>query len=191
MSRQNLKQGGRNPWVAHGSLDGAPGFATDAMQLFGPAFRETGAIDLAGRDLASLRLQHEAACAILQSQRAELPPAASTTWTFFGLYRRDHASPSGDADLAEAQTAQRLARAFEPRDIALASLSRSAIQKAPCAAVRSRDEDAVAELWPERLHEEWRDGRRLSFFTSGGRHVVFREKEKIVTRRHGAIVRSG
>jgi len=36
MSRQNLTQGGLNPWVAHGCLDGASGFATDGMQLFGP-----------------------------------------------------------------------------------------------------------------------------------------------------------
>ena len=40
MSRQNLSQGGRYPWVAHGCLDGAASFATDAMQLFGPAYRD-------------------------------------------------------------------------------------------------------------------------------------------------------
>jgi 1,2-beta-oligoglucan phosphorylase len=33
MSRQNLAQGGLNPWVAHGCLDGASGFATDGMQM--------------------------------------------------------------------------------------------------------------------------------------------------------------
>ena len=43
MSRQNLAQGGGHPWVAHGCLDGAAGFATDAMQLFGPAYRDDGA----------------------------------------------------------------------------------------------------------------------------------------------------
>jgi cellobiose phosphorylase len=36
MSRQNLAQGGAHPWVAHGCLEGAAGFATDAMQLLGP-----------------------------------------------------------------------------------------------------------------------------------------------------------
>ena len=39
MSRQNLAQGGDHPWVAHGCLDGAAAFATDALQLFGPAYR--------------------------------------------------------------------------------------------------------------------------------------------------------
>src|SRR6185295_1199915 len=32
MSRQNLKQAGGNPWVAHGCFEGATSFATDAMQ---------------------------------------------------------------------------------------------------------------------------------------------------------------
>jgi 1,2-beta-oligoglucan phosphorylase len=41
MSRQNLSQGGRNPWAAHGCLEGASGFATDGMQLFGPGFRDS------------------------------------------------------------------------------------------------------------------------------------------------------
>lgn len=43
MSRQNLAQGGRHPWVVHGCLDGARGFATDGLQLFGPGFRDQDA----------------------------------------------------------------------------------------------------------------------------------------------------
>ena len=44
MSRQNLAQYGRCPWVMHGCLDGAAGFATDALQLFGPRYRDRGTI---------------------------------------------------------------------------------------------------------------------------------------------------
>ena len=43
LSRQNLPQSSGHPWVAHGCLDGAVGFATDAMQLFGPQSRDGGA----------------------------------------------------------------------------------------------------------------------------------------------------
>src|SRR3982751_115059 len=46
MSRQNLAQDGQHPWVIHGCLEGARGFATDAMQLFGPAYRDSDRIDL-------------------------------------------------------------------------------------------------------------------------------------------------
>src|SRR5205085_2542371 len=47
MSRQNLAQGGKHPWVAHGCLEGATAFATDAMQLFGPAYRNASDLGLA------------------------------------------------------------------------------------------------------------------------------------------------
>ena len=59
------EQAGGNPWIAQGCFEGAAGFATDAMQLFGPAYRETGELDLAWSDLPNVRLQHEVACAIL------------------------------------------------------------------------------------------------------------------------------
>jgi 1,2-beta-oligoglucan phosphorylase len=58
MSRQNLTQGGRNPWSAHGCLDGASGFATDGIQLFGPAFRDGKAFGFPfGTPLPNARLQ--------------------------------------------------------------------------------------------------------------------------------------
>ena len=72
MSRQNLAQGSGHPWVAHGCLDGAAGFATDAMQLLGPPYRDAGRID-PERDLPSERLQHEVACPMIQS-----PPSPSS-----------------------------------------------------------------------------------------------------------------
>ena len=45
MSRQNLAQNGRWPWVMHGCLNGTAGFATDALQLFGPRYRDQGTIE--------------------------------------------------------------------------------------------------------------------------------------------------
>ena len=55
-----LAQHGRHPWVAHGCLDGAASFATDAMQLFGPAYRDADII----------RLEPEAACPASASTRS-------------------------------------------------------------------------------------------------------------------------
>ncbi len=54
--------------------------------------------------------------------------------------------------------------------------------------------DAIAQLYPERMHEESRDGTLLSFFTPDGphnRHVVLAAKERQMRRRHGAILRGG
>ncbi len=78
MSRQNLAQGGRHPWVVHGCLDGAKGFATDGMQVFGPGFRDQDAFAFGfGANLPSERLQHELSCAALQSAPVALAPGAT------------------------------------------------------------------------------------------------------------------
>src|SRR5262249_30079930 len=68
MCRQNQAQDGMHPWVALGCLDGAAGFATDALQLFGPAARDADGIGYRpGTDLPNQRVQHETACPALQS----------------------------------------------------------------------------------------------------------------------------
>jgi 1,2-beta-oligoglucan phosphorylase len=193
MSRQNLAQYGGNPWIAHGCLDGAAGFATDAMQLFGPAYRDAEEIG-PGADLPSVRLQHEVACPMIQSRVVTLKPDGQAAWTFFGLYEPDHADPSSDADLSRIAAAQHASGDFAPGEAALDVPARSLVQDAPPLATAPLDAQAIARSYPERAHEERVDGRCLSFFAPDdphNRHVVLREKERAVRRRHGAILRSG
>jgi 1,2-beta-oligoglucan phosphorylase len=193
MSRQNLPQGGRNPWVVHGCLDGASGFATDGMQLFGPAFRDRDAFGFAfGTSLPSKRLQHELACAAIQSAPLTLPPGSRAAWRFFGLYDQNHAEASNDRDLTRID-----AMAWHDRDradIALAAPVRGLVQDAPSAAAEPIDVDGLAQRYSDRLHEERPEENLLSFFTPDpphNRHVVLRDKERLVTRRHGTLLRSG
>ncbi len=193
MSRQNLTQAGRNPWAAHGCLEGARGFATDGMQLFGPAFRASGAFRFPpGTDLPNKRLQHELALAAIQSEPAGLSPGESTVWRFFGLFVDDHPEASSDGDLARLQ---KIAwNGDERRGIGLAMPARSLVQDAPAAKASSIDAGELARLYPDRSQEEVREGTLFSFFTPGephNRHVVLGEKEGIVARRHGILLRSG
>jgi cellobiose phosphorylase len=193
MSRQNLPQGGRNPWVVHGCLDGASGFATDGRQLFGPAFRDRDAFGVAfGTSLPSKRLQHELACAAIQSAPARLPPGARAAWRFFALYDQNHAEASNDRDLARIDAVAW----HDPvhTDIALAAPVRTVLQDAPPAVADPIDAEDLAQRYPDRLHEERADENLLSFFTPDrphNRHVVLRDKERLVTRRHGTLLRSG
>lgn len=100
MSRQNLAQLDSHPWVLHACLNGAASFATDAMQLFGPAYRDADNIRCGiGTDLPSKRLQHELACVSIQSRQVTLKSGASEVWTFACLYEPNHAEASSDADL--------------------------------------------------------------------------------------------
>ena len=192
MSRQNLSQGGRHPWVAHGCLEGAATFGTDARQLFGPTYRD--AEEVLSDDLPGERLQHEVACPTIQSRIVTLQPKAPSTWTFFGLYEPDHAEASSDADLMRIEIVRHILQDFAPGDVQVSAPVRSMVQDAAPLVADPLDEDRVAESYPERMHEERRDGRLLSFFSPDGtanRHVVLREKERIVPRRHGALLRSG
>ena len=193
MSRQNLAQGGAHPWVAHGCLDGAAAFATDAMQLLGPSFRNTGRID-PGPGLPGERLQHEVACPMIQSPVAEIGPGRGAEWTFFALYEPDHADASGDTDLERIDRVLPAAGELVPEPASVGAPVRSLLQDAAPAAALPFDAAALAARYPERLHEETAGGRALSFFVPDGahnRHVVLRGKEATLPRRHGAILRTG
>ena len=147
-----------------------------------------------GANLPSRRLQHEVACPALQSRAVTLKPGASATRTFFGLYEPDHADASSDADLARIDAVQNARRDFAPTEVALAAPVRSLLQDAPPVVADPLSDDEIARRYPERRHEERRAGALLSFFTPDGRHnrhVVLRDKERLVPRRHGTLLRRG
>ena len=195
MSRQNLSQGGAHPWTAHGCLEGAAGFATDFRELMGAAHRDADQFGLPfGASLPSNRLQYETACAALQSEAATLAPGAAASWTFFGVYKTDHPAASSDADLAEIDAVERASKAWTPREVSLSDPARSILHDAPAAVADVLDKQATRERYPRRIHVERANGQELSFFTpakSHNRHVVLRDKERLVARRHGALLRSG
>jgi 1,2-beta-oligoglucan phosphorylase len=193
MSRQNLAQSSGHPWVAHGCFEGASGFATDAMQLLGPQYRDSGAID-SEIDLPGERLQHEVACPMIQSQVVSLKPGGQAAWTFFGLFEPDHAAASSDSDLSKIDQAQQALDDFVAGPAARCEHVRSLLQDAAPVAAHSLDEATIAGRYPERSHEERADGRLVSFFTPDvmhNRHVVLRAKEQMVPRRHGTLLRTG
>jgi 1,2-beta-oligoglucan phosphorylase len=195
MSRQNLSQGGANPWIVHGCLEGAVAFATDFRQLMGPTYRDAHDFDCPfGTDLPSERLQYETACAALQSKSRALAPGAQASWTFFARYEPDHPAASSSADLALIRDIERDAKYWAPRKIALSTPARSLLHRAPPAAADGLDEKAISARYRRRTHVERADGQVLSFFAPDrmhNRHVVLRDKERLVGRRHGALLRSG
>jgi cellobiose phosphorylase len=198
MERQNLAQGGRHPWAAHGCLEGAVGFATDFRQVMGPAHRDADDFAIPfGTSLPSIRLQHEVACAALQSPAVATAPGEVTCWNFFGFYHPDHPAASADADLAliEGALGNDAARhSTASRAVSFSLPARSVIQDAPCAVADPLDEQALKERYPRQRHTERAGGGILSFFAPGeaySSHIVLREKERQVLRRHGALLVSG
>jgi cellobiose phosphorylase len=195
MSRQNMGQSGHNPWVAHGCCDGAASFATDALQIFGPPHREMpnarciGAVGLPGE-----RLQHEAACAAIQSRPFTVSPGKMLTRTFFALYDPHHPAATGEADLARLAVMEKAASDFEFADVPLVTPVRSILQDTEPLAGRDLTDEVIAYDFPERRHEERVNGELLSFFVPDdplNRHIVLATKERQMRRRHGLILRSG
>jgi cellobiose phosphorylase len=193
MSRQNLAQDGAHPWVMHGCLDGADGFATDGLQVFGPSYRDANGIRLLpGARLANRRLQHELACAAIQSTATTLQPGATASWRFFALYESDHRAPSHDDDLGKLRAIR-----WPDRDVTGITTTiarRSVVHDSRAARVVRLADHALAQRYPARFLEEFRRRELLSFFTPDtphNRHVVLHPKERIVTRRHGALLRTG
>jgi cellobiose phosphorylase len=195
MGRQNLSQGGAYPWTAHGCLEGAASFATDFRQVMGPAYRDADQfMSPFGTSLPSTRLQFETGCAALQSNAATLAPGVAMRWTFFGFYEPDHPAASSDADLSLIEIVERAIEDWTPREVALSLPTRSLVHDARTAVADVLDEKEIRARYRKRTHVERVDGKLLSFFTPGrthSRHVVLREKERIVARRHGALVRGG
>jgi cellobiose phosphorylase len=195
MGRQNLSQGGAYPWAAHGCLEGAEGFATDYRQLMGPAYRDADQMGVPfGTSLPSERLQYETACAALQSKGVALEPGAETSWTFFGFFEPDHPVASSDADLSQVEILERASRDWALRDVALSEPPRSLLHCARSAVAETLDDKAIRTRYRRRTHVERAGDQLLSFFVPGrthSRHVVLRDKEQIVARRHGSLVRSG
>jgi cellobiose phosphorylase len=195
MGRQNLSQGGAYPWVAHGCLEGAAGYATDFRQLMGPAYRDADQLEvLFGTNLPSERLQFETACAALQSKAVTLGVGGEASWTFFGVFEPDHPAASSDADLSQIGAVEGASKDWAEREVVLSAPPRSLLHGARSAIAELLDDKAIKASYRRRTHVERANGKLLSFFVPGrthSRHVVLREKEHIVARRHGSLVRSG
>lgn len=195
MSRQNLSQGGAHPWIAHGCFEGVAAFASDFRQFMGPAHRDAERLALPyGTYLPSNRLQYETACAALQSNSKILAAGAAAAWTFFAYFSPDHPQASSDVDLSIVDVAEQARQGWTQRAVSLSPPTRSLLNDAPAAVADDFDEDAIATRYPTRTQVERIEGRPLSFFVPGetyDRHVVLREKERLVARRHGAILLTG
>jgi cellobiose phosphorylase len=200
-SRQNAAVDGRNPWSLIGSLRAASSFATDARQLHGLASRAGEApIGLSG-DLPGHRLQHEHAMAVLRDSPIRLESGARADAGFFGVYVADHPDATSPSDLRHAASTLSLSEAM-PVAIPFVEPSRPAAQSVRSGSLFSTasalnglelDRPALQKLFaPPWRHEELGEGGRLhSFFYDTDRHVVLQEKERLVLRPHGHLLRSG
>ena len=199
LARQNQAMtGGHHPWLAVACADGAAEFCTDGTQFFGVDHRLTGepaAVRLPA--LPSQRLQYEFALAGLQSPARELAPGASAEFVIVARYVENHPAASGPQDLALLR--ELLPASWITAGTAPAARLDAVLQPAPVflrSPWQHGDTPTKSDwaLWfpGERRHEErGPGGELLSFFHATDTHVVSRDKEVVIARSHGHILRSG
>jgi len=194
--RQNQPmQGGKFPYMQHGSLTGAAGYSTDGFQFFGLGYKETDIPEALGKpSLANEVYQYEFGYAALQSEPAELEGEAR--FVFYGLFRENHPAAIDSLEFEEeVRSAWEEAETTRSADLAAASEPVNKVAFADAiGAPLTATSMTIAEidaLFPRRRQEERQDGQLLSFFTDSHEHVVLKEKELLVERPHGHILMSG
>jgi 1,2-beta-oligoglucan phosphorylase len=197
-ARQNQDAEGLNPWAIVGSLRCGAAFATDALQVLGPAVRGGAPACGLTQGLPGKRLQHEHALAAIEDEALTLEAGAGADLGFFGCVQAHHPLATAPGDLDTADTLLALPEAAPPRwgDIdTTASLApaRTLFSTAPLLNAHDLDARALDALFGAKRRHEERDaqGGLLSFFHDDDAHVVLRAKEALVKRAHGHILRSG
>lgn len=202
-SRQNAAVAGRHPWLLHGSLGHAVGFATDALQLTGPSRRGGVTPAALPAHLPNRRLQHEHSLVALQDAAFSLAPGASVRRGFFGVLEPDHPWPSGAADLARVARVLALPEAAwqpaaataagTPHNTAPEAQAAGLLCRAPLLAAEAIDEATLQRHCPGPWRQVERDeaGVLQSFFAAQAMHVVLPAKDQAVLRPHGHLLRSG
>lgn len=190
-SRQNMSQGGRNPYLQQGCLGKRIiGFATDAMQIYGRKSKLTHIPEALYQErLPNEKYQFELSCIALQTERFAINGRES--FSFYGYFIDNY--------LKKAETIQKDGLIRESRKRHLSKNTEQPVlqKKVPykdCFGERFSSEAFTKEetdtLFPYRKLEEYEDGALLSFFTENHRHVVLQEKEVRMERPHGHILLS-
>lgn len=196
-TRQNLAVDGRHPWSVIGSLRRGVEFATDALQFYGLAGRESGVPVGCVAGLPSRRLQHEHALVAIRDEAVRLEPKQSVHTGFFGSYAADHPGATTPADLEIARQALALPESAPPppstRTPVEAPPTATLFSSAPLLAAEDLSAESLRNMFGAQWRHEERDasGNLLSFFHGRNRHVVLRAKEQRVLRPHGHILRTG
>lgn len=193
-SRQNQPMGGRYPAALVGSLGRAVSYATDALSVYGRGYRTHQVADCISGGLPGEKRQHEHSLVALQEEKFFLGSGKKTNRGFFVSVIPDHPEALREDDRKHRDFVRALPESTAPawpvdfprnRTFGWFSMTRDLW-------VEDLSENQVDFFFGDvREHVEWHEGKLLSFFSSDKQHVVLRQKEELVLRPHGMIMRSG
>lgn len=189
-SRQNMSQGGQNPYLQQGCLGKrVVSYATDAMQIYGRKSKLTHIPEaLYQGDLPNDKYQYELACIALQTEKFVLN--GKETACFYGYFVEDYPKKAETVEEEQMITDawKQIAVSAEPMNQLATVPYKDCFGEKFSSEAFTKEE--VDELFPERKLEEYADGTLLSFFGGNHRHVVLQDKEVRMERPHGHILMS-
>lgn len=184
-SRQNLPQGGKNPCLQLGMLEGnAVAYSTDAMQFFGKEYKFTNEAKALKGNLDSCNYQFECAYPALQSEKIVLDKP--TRMQFYGFIQEDHPSAIQRA-VPEEMLLEHLAPWNQEKFSGVPMPRLKECFGTPFCS-EPMDEKQLDRYYPVKELVEEKDGRILSFFDPKHTHIVTCEKELYVERPHVNII---
>ena len=180
-ARQNQ---GNPTYFQMGMRESTVAFATDAMQFFTPKHKIDGFVHALKEPLLPSKIyQYEASYLTLQSQPFEVT-SRGLELEFYAYVQAHHPNAIVDVQAVcfPRKTLKRLHRLTS---------SPTLIHNAPLRSGLSLSPAEIADIYPQRVHEEWRNGELLSWFLDDHTHVMTLQKEQLLERSQGHIIVQG
>lgn len=189
--RQNLSEGGKNPWLMLVCLQGAQSACTDGAQFYGSSFRENDTAQ--GLLLNRLGGEYAGESSMIAIQRKPFTILKGKVHktSFVGHFLAHHPDATSAADIKRLASVQyEFAQSkFSLPQSGWKKPKQNLFTESTLLNAHHLSEKEVTHFFgTHRQHEEVKDGRVLSFFTPDFNHIVLKEKELLVDRPHGHIV---
>lgn len=182
-SRQNMSQGGTNPYLQQGSINiRTSAYSTDGTQFFGLSYKKTNVPEALSGNLSNTNKQYELSHIALQTETFSIN--GSKEFSFYGICKADHPKAIEEIEyLQEIQDAYSNHSKEEFTTSPVPTLTIGAPYASPEWNIQQ-----INEQFPNRHLEEINNHALYSFFTPSNGHVVLQAKELVSERPHGHIL---
>ena len=192
--RQNMKEKIGHPWLMMACKNGALSGSTDGMQFFGKTYRETGIPEALLADSLGGNCAGESPVVALQEKPFYLDAGQNHQSVFVANYLSDHAHATSMEDLKKLTALfLELSTTTVVSDASrMIAPERNLFNTSAFLPVNELTQDELDQYFgAERRHEEFENGKLLSFFCGQNNHVMLHAKELLADRPHAHIMQAG
>lgn len=186
MSRQNQSQCKKHPYIQLGCMQKIQGFSTDGFQFYGKNYKVTNEIQaFKNKKLENKVYQYEFPFVALQTETIILNGSYETC--FYGYVLEDSTPNIGE--VLDYEKIKQYSAFEETNELELQSPIKFNIDISNVLKCNEFVLDEMKNRYQDMDCLEFEDDKLLSFF-NGEKHIVLKEKEKLVERAHGNIILS-